>query len=171
MTAKQRRFVEEYCAVGNATQAAIRAGYSGRSAHAIGHENLKKVEIRAAIEKQMERHSMTAEEATVRLSAQARGEVPTRVTRNGDQLVEVYDSLRALETITRIIGLHRETHTDEPLIIRVVTGNAEAPPEAPHQGRIGPPRDASEMHPELRMLPGNGLRPSTACLPRRHGGS
>lgn len=45
LTAKQQRFIAEYLVDSNATQAAIRAGYSAKTAHAIGHENLKKPEI------------------------------------------------------------------------------------------------------------------------------
>lgn len=50
LTAKQKRFVAEYLVDGNATQAAIRAGYSKATAYSIGAENLKKPEIAAAIE-------------------------------------------------------------------------------------------------------------------------
>lgn len=49
LTAKQQRFVDEYLIDLNATQAAVRAGYSTASAGAIGHENLKKPEIQLAI--------------------------------------------------------------------------------------------------------------------------
>ncbi len=49
MSAKQQRFVEEYLVDHTATQAAIRAGYSPKTAYSIGHENLKKPEIAAAI--------------------------------------------------------------------------------------------------------------------------
>ncbi|KFL47675.1 hypothetical protein IL54_3102 [Sphingobium sp. ba1] len=49
MTPKQQRFVEEYLIDLNATQAAIRAGYSADTAHSIGHENLSKPEIAASI--------------------------------------------------------------------------------------------------------------------------
>lgn len=42
---KQQRFCEEYLVDLNATQAAIRAGYSKKTASAIGHENLRKKEI------------------------------------------------------------------------------------------------------------------------------
>ncbi len=49
MSVKQQRFVEEYLVDHNATQAAIRAGYSPKTAYSIGHENLKKPEIAAAI--------------------------------------------------------------------------------------------------------------------------
>lgn len=51
LTAKQKRFVEEYLIDLNATQAAIRAGYSARCAGEIGHENLRKPQIAAEIEK------------------------------------------------------------------------------------------------------------------------
>lgn len=49
MTAKQERFVEEYLIDLNATQAAIRAGYSPKTATAIASENLSKPSISAAI--------------------------------------------------------------------------------------------------------------------------
>lgn len=57
MTAKQKRFVEEYLIDLNATQAAIRAGYSPGTAGSIGNENLKKPEIRARIDKAMAERS------------------------------------------------------------------------------------------------------------------
>jgi phage terminase small subunit len=51
LTAKQLRFCEEYLIDLNATQAAIRAGYSAKSAGSIGDENLKKPEIETTIER------------------------------------------------------------------------------------------------------------------------
>lgn len=51
MTPKQQRFIEEYLVDLNATQAAKRSGYSQDTAHVIGHENLSKPEIQAAIAK------------------------------------------------------------------------------------------------------------------------
>jgi phage terminase small subunit len=50
LTAKQQRFVDEYLIDLNATQAAIRAGYSEKTAYSIGNENLSKPEIAKAIE-------------------------------------------------------------------------------------------------------------------------
>lgn len=58
MTPKQQRFVEEYLVDLNATQAAIRAGYSSDTAHSIGHENLSKPEIAAGIREGMAVRSM-----------------------------------------------------------------------------------------------------------------
>jgi phage terminase small subunit len=50
LTKKQKRFCEEYLIDLNATQAAIRAGYSPDTAKAIGCENLTKPDIRAHID-------------------------------------------------------------------------------------------------------------------------
>ena len=49
LRSKQQRFVNEYLVDFNATQAAIRAGYSPHTARAIGSENLKKPAIAAAV--------------------------------------------------------------------------------------------------------------------------
>ena len=50
LTDKQKRFVEEYLIDLNATQAAIRAGYSADTARQIGAENLSKLVIQEAIQ-------------------------------------------------------------------------------------------------------------------------
>ncbi|PWK07509.1 terminase small subunit [Tumebacillus permanentifrigoris] len=50
LTPRQRRFVEEYLIVPNATQAAIRAGYSAKTAKEQGHRLYTNVHIRSAID-------------------------------------------------------------------------------------------------------------------------
>lgn len=50
LTQKQQAFVREYLVDLNATQAAIRAGYSANTAAVIGHENLRKPQISIAVE-------------------------------------------------------------------------------------------------------------------------
>lgn len=57
LTPKQRRFVEEYLVDLNATQAAIRAGYSEKTAYSIGMENLRKPQIASSIQGAMDRRS------------------------------------------------------------------------------------------------------------------
>ncbi|MBO4938891.1 MAG: terminase small subunit [Oscillospiraceae bacterium] len=54
LTEKQARFVAEYLVDLNATQAAIRAGYSEKTAYSIGQRLLKNVEIQKATQKAME---------------------------------------------------------------------------------------------------------------------
>src|SRR5919106_6740494 len=49
LSPKQRQFVDEYLADFNATQAAIRAGYSKKNAYSQGQRLLKQVEIQEAL--------------------------------------------------------------------------------------------------------------------------
>ena len=51
---RQERFCREYVIDYNATKAAIRAGYSKKTAGAMGHENLKKPEILARVREMQE---------------------------------------------------------------------------------------------------------------------
>ena len=53
LTAKMIRFVDEYLIDLNATQAAIRAGYSPKTARTIGTENMAKPSIKALIDERM----------------------------------------------------------------------------------------------------------------------
>ena len=58
MTAKQELFVQEYLLDLNATQAAIRADYSPRTAGKIGFENLQKPEIQELIQDAQQQRSI-----------------------------------------------------------------------------------------------------------------
>lgn len=75
LTAKQQAFVNEYMKDFNATQSAIRAGYSERTAYAIGHENLKKPEISDEIQRRVDEKAMSADEVLIRLAEQARADI------------------------------------------------------------------------------------------------
>jgi len=75
MTNKQKKFIYEYLQCWNATQAALNAGYSERSAGSIGHELLKKPEIQVEIQKEIENSSMKAEEALLEIASIARGDL------------------------------------------------------------------------------------------------
>lgn len=61
LTPKQKAFVENYLIDLNATQAAIRAGYSPKTAEAIGFENLRKPKIDSEIQKAMSERSQRTE--------------------------------------------------------------------------------------------------------------
>lgn len=61
LTPKQKRFVEEYVIDNNATQAAIRAGYSPKTANRIASYMLSKVDIQSAIAKKRKIISLKAE--------------------------------------------------------------------------------------------------------------
>jgi len=61
LTPKQRRFVEEYLVDLNATQAAIRAGYSQKTARQMGDENLSKPDIAKAVHEAQQARSKRTE--------------------------------------------------------------------------------------------------------------
>lgn len=75
LTPKQQRFVAEYLIDLNATQAAVRAGYSAKTASSIGEQNLRKLEIASAIaeaqEKRSERTAIDADWVLKRLAEEA----------------------------------------------------------------------------------------------------
>lgn len=80
LTAKQQRFVSEYLIDLNATQAAIRAGYSERTARSVANENLTKPNIQREIEKLQqetrERNDITRDEVIGVLASIIRSDVP-----------------------------------------------------------------------------------------------
>jgi len=61
LTAKQQRFVDEYLIDLNATKAAIRAGYSEKTAFSIGTENLRKPLIQKAIQQRKQAREQRTE--------------------------------------------------------------------------------------------------------------
>ncbi len=61
LTAKQSLFIKEYLVDLNATQAAIRSGYSEKTAYRTGADNLRKPQIAAAIQDAMDERSERVE--------------------------------------------------------------------------------------------------------------
>lgn len=68
LTDKQQRFVEEYCVDFNLTKAALRAGYSPDSAYNTGWENMRKHEIKAAIDTRLKDLALSSEETLKSIS-------------------------------------------------------------------------------------------------------
>jgi len=71
LTGKQQKFVNEYLLDYNATQAALRAGYSPKTAYSIGNENLKKPEIIEAVRQK----TMDSAEVLANLTDIAKGNI------------------------------------------------------------------------------------------------
>ena len=117
MNEKQKRFCDEYLIDCNATQAAIRAGYSPKTAYAIGEQNLKKLELKAYINEQLEqlhnKKTADAQEVLEYLTAVMRGEHTEQVLRlagNGvqeisDINVSAKDRIKAAEMLAKRYGL------------------------------------------------------------------
>ena len=124
MTKKQKRFVDEYLIDLNATQAAVRAGYSPNTAYSIGAENLKKPEIQNAIDERLEQlkseKTADAQEVIEYLTSVMRGESegeelinefvgdgcskPTKVKKAPSEK----DRLRAAELLGKRYGIFTE---------------------------------------------------------------
>lgn len=110
LNAKQRRFVEEYLSDLNATQAAIRAGYSAKTAGAMGFALLKKLEIANAIQEAMQKRSektgITAERVLAELARLSFADIRKIFTEDG-QLRPVHElpeevaaSISSVEVVT-----------------------------------------------------------------------
>lgn len=84
LTTKQKKFCDEYIKSGNAKDAAIKAGYSPKTAYSIGNENLNKPDLKSYIEKQMKKLESKkiagAREVLEYLSSVMRGEQTESVT-------------------------------------------------------------------------------------------
>lgn len=148
LTDKQQAFINEYLQCWNATEAALKAGYSERSAQQIGSENLSKPVIVEQIRFRLNEMTMSADEALVSLSDIARGDISDffdvagklpiinfdkakeagklglikKVTfKNGQISFELYDKQRALETVAKHHGLLTERiQIDINLVVGVV---------------------------------------------------
>lgn len=75
LTDKQKRFIEQYCIHFNGARAAREAGYSEETAKEIASQNLTKLNIKNAIDLRLQELTMSASEATKRLTDMARGSI------------------------------------------------------------------------------------------------
>lgn len=94
LTEKQKKFADYYIELGNATQAAIKAGYSKKTANRIGPENLSKLVIKKYIDERMEQLAseriMSAQEILERLTKIAKADIKeTVVIANAEGYSEV----------------------------------------------------------------------------------
>lgn len=131
-TTKQRVFIDEYLLDFNATRAAKAAGYSENTAAIIGHENLRKPNIAAEIQRRLDELTMSTNEALVRLTEQGRGAYTEYITSHGTvdilglknaglghlikgvkenkygKVVEFHDAQAAIDKILRVRGAYVE---------------------------------------------------------------
>lgn len=113
LTIKQKKFADEYIRLGNATQAAINAGYSKKAARQMGTENLSKPSIREYVDKKMQaldaKKTMQIQEIMEELTSIARGEIKEeRLDKDGD-IVETRplfaDRLKAMDMLGKRYGM------------------------------------------------------------------
>ena len=141
MTPKQKRFCDEYLIDTNATQAAIRAGYSEKTAYSIGQENMKKPEIRAYIDERLaeiqSKKIADATEVMQYLTSVLRGEETEEVVvvegcgegfssaRTMDKAVGAKEKLKAAELLAKRYGLLTDKIGIEGVVPVVISGDDE----------------------------------------------
>lgn len=135
MTPRQQKFCDEYLISGNATEAAIKTGYSRKTAKQTGSENLAKPDLRAYIDEQLAKiHSAKiadAEEVMKYLTSVMRGEHTEQVLKlvgEGVQTVTDIDvsakeRLKAAELIGKRYGLFTDKVGLEGAVPVIIMGD------------------------------------------------
>lgn len=107
LTEKQKKFADYYIELGNATQAAINAGYSEKYAGQNVDKLLKNTNLKKYIEERLEQIAseriMSAQEAVELLSSIARAEITEQVVVTTMEGAEVVD--KPPDVKTRIIAI------------------------------------------------------------------
>ena len=131
MTPKQAAFVDEYLIDLNSTQAAIRAGYSAKTAEWIGPQLLGKTHVAAAIAKRMEdrskRTEITQDRVLTDIELIKQDAMRKAYDKNGNEaMINHTSALKACELQGRHlqmwndkVALTIETTTDEELHARI----------------------------------------------------
>lgn len=121
LSEKQKRFIDYYIQSGNATQAAKLAGYSTKTAYAMGVENLRKPQIQAAVQSrlaQLESERIAKDKEVLEyITAVMRGETTEEVVVNvgtgkgftrAEKVtaqVSAKDRLKAAEMLAKVKGM------------------------------------------------------------------
>ena len=141
MNAKQRRFADEYITCFNATQAAIKAGYSKKTARQIGQRLLTYVDIKLYIEAELEKiheeKTADAKEVMEYLTSVLRGESKSHVVvvegvgegcstariilKNPDER----ERLKAAQLIGKTFGMFKDSITVELEPVQIVNDITE----------------------------------------------
>lgn len=176
LTNKQRRFVEEFCIDYNATQAAIRAGYSKKTAKEQGYQLLHKPSLSQAIQSYMDLCSMKAAEIIKRLTDMGRASAAhflqigengdMRINLGSDQAAQNIHLLKKVKQTERIIPgegdsseIERRTEfeihdaKDALKQLSKIRG-IEAPQKHEHTGKDGGPIESTNK--VVFYLPDNG---------------
>lgn len=113
LTPKQKAFADYYIQSGNATEAAIKAGYNEKTAKQTGYENLTKPYIKSYIEKRMKEiesdRIATAEEVMKFLTSVMRGEVKDQFELDPS----LQDRLKASDMLAKRFGLYNKDNDSE----------------------------------------------------------
>ena len=139
LTLKQKKFADEYIISGNATESAIKAGYSKKTANRIGSENLSKLDIQNYIEerlKEIESEKIADQQEVLKyLSAVMRGEMTEQtlksVGESGQVITEIdvgaKDRIKAAELLGKRYRLWTDKSEVEVTGAVVFTNESDIP--------------------------------------------
>lgn len=133
LTEKQKKFADYYIELGNATQAAIKAGYSAKYANTNASKLLQNTTIKSYIDERMDqiasKRIMGAKEAVELLSSIARAEITERVVVSTPMGVEEVDKPPDLKTRMQAIREILKRYPDNDKLLeqqlRKVTADAD----------------------------------------------
>ncbi len=133
LTEKQKKFADYYIELGNATQAAIKAGYSAKYANTNASKLLQNTTIKSYIDERMDQMAskriMGAKEAVELLSSIARAEITERVVVSTPMGVEEVDKPPDLKTRMQAIREILKRYPDNDKLLeqqlRKVTADAD----------------------------------------------
>ena len=97
LTLKQQRFCEYYAGSGNAAQAAIKAGYSEKTAKTIGQQNLTKLDL----QEYLKELTAKADEKRI-LSAAERQEILSKMAEDKNERTD--SRIKAIDTLNKMTG-------------------------------------------------------------------
>lgn len=120
LTEKQKRFADYYIELGNATEAAIKAGYSKKTARQVGSENLSKPYILAYIEEQIAKKDTervaSQDEVLEFLTTVMRGQITEQVPVVMEKTFEMVDKTPTIKDRTKaaeLLGKRYQLFTDK----------------------------------------------------------
>ena len=118
---KQKRFADYYIELGNATEAARKAGYSSKTAKSIGQENLTKPDIKSYIKERLDEKDAeriaSQDEILEFLTAVMRGEkteqIPVGLGEGAQQLEDKDPYLKDRVKAAELLGKRHSMWTDK----------------------------------------------------------
>ena len=121
LTLKQKKFADEYIVSGNATESAIKAGYSKKTANRIGSENLSKLDIKNYIDerlKEIESEKIADQQEVLKyLSAVMRGEMTEQTLKSvgdsGQVITEIDVGAKDRIKAAELLGKRYRLWTDK----------------------------------------------------------
>lgn len=121
LTPKQERFVQEYLVDLNATQAAIRAGYSAKTASRIGQQLLAKTCISEAIQKAMKKREKRTEVTQDYVITKLREIAEKDASDGPDSDLKYSSKIKALELLGKHVGAFEgSTKNDKNEPVKVI---------------------------------------------------